>query len=282
MEQAVEFLLTWKAVIVGVWLAAFFLGERLLPAASPPQDPRGGEARFGLHRLMRNAGLWLGNVGLSFLFVVPVSLWAASVSLDWRPAWWSGWQGLLLDLLILDFAIYWWHRLNHEWPLLWRFHEIHHLDRFLDTTSAVRFHFGEVALSAVFRAGLIVALGFPLTSVLAFEIMVLLCAIFHHSNLRLPAWFERPLGWLIITPDIHWMHHHAVRRDTDSNYGTLLSVWDRLFGTKNAQHRRLGMTIGVERRVEQSLPQLLLRPFLSEDRRTTPPLTPPAGPRARA
>ena len=276
MEGAIQFLLSWKAVLVGVWLATFFLAERLRPAAQPPDRPRGGEAAFGTRRLARNAALWLGNAGLSLVFVVPVSLWAASVSLDWRPDWWSGWQGLLIDLIILDLAIYWWHRANHELPFLWRFHEVHHLDRFLDTTTAVRFHFGEVALSAGFRAGLIVLLGLPIVSVLVFEILVLVAAIFHHSNLRLPQGLERALGRLVITPDLHWVHHHAVRRDTDSNYGTIFSFWDRLFGSRSPTPRRLGMTIGVERRVEQSLPQLLLRPFLSERARTTPPLPAPA------
>lgn len=277
MEGAIQFLLSWKAILVGLWLATFFLAERLRPAAQPPEQPRGGEAGFGLKRLGRNAALWLGNAGLSLVFVVPVSLWAASVSLDWRPDWWSGWQGLLIDLIILDLAIYWWHRANHEIPFLWRFHEVHHLDRFLDTTTAVRFHFGEVALSAGFRALLIILLGFPIVSVLVFEILVLIAAIFHHSNLRLPQGLERVLSRLIITPEIHWVHHRAVRRDTDSNYGTILSIWDPLFGSRSPTRRRPEMKIGVEQRVEQSLTQLLVRPFLSEAARTTPPLSDPGG-----
>ena len=276
MEGAIQFLLSWKAVLVGLWLAAFFLAERLRPAAHPPERPRNGEADFGLKRLGRNATLWLGNAGLSLVFVVPVSLWAASVSLDWRPDWWSGWQGLLIDLIILDLAIYWWHRANHEIPFLWRFHEVHHLDRFLDTTTAVRFHFGEVALSAGFRAVLIILLGLPIVSVLVFEILVLIAAIFHHSNLRLPRGLEGLLGRVIITPEIHWVHHRAVRRDTDSNYGTILSIWDPLFGSRSPTPRRTDMKIGVERRVEQSLPRLLVRPFLSEAARNTPPLSGPS------
>ena len=276
MEGAIQFLLSWKAVLVGLWLAAFFLAERLRPAAHPPERPRNGEADFGLKRLGRNATLWLGNAGLSLVFVVPVSLWAASVSLDWRPDWWSGWQGLLIDLIILDLAIYWWHRANHEIPFLWRFHEVHHLDRFLDTTTAVRFHFGEVALSAGFRAVLIILLGLPIVSVLVFESLVLIAAIFHHSNLRLPRGLEGLLGRVIITPEIHWVHHRAVRRDTDSNYGTILSIWDPLFGSRSPTPRRTDMKIGVERRVEQSLPRLLVRPFLSEAARNTPPLSGPS------
>ncbi len=146
-------------------------------------------------------------------------------------------------------------------PLLWRFHAVHHLDRFLDASSALRFHFGEVALSCLVRAALILLLGFPLVSVLVFETLVLLAAVFHHSNLRLPARLEGPLSWLLVTPSIHWVHHHRVRRDTDSNYATLLSLWDRLFGSRSATRRSAAMEIGVEGQSEETVPTLLLRPF---------------------
>src|SRR6185503_17911280 len=118
--------------------------------------------------------------------------------------WWSGAAGLAADLLLLDLLIYWWHRANHVVPLLWRFHAVHHYDRFLDTTSAVRFHAGEVLLSAAARAVIIVLLAFPLRSVLAFEALVLLAALFPHANLRLPEPLERTLSRLVVTPSIHW------------------------------------------------------------------------------
>ena len=108
--------------------------------------------------------------------------------------------------------IYWWHRANHELPFLWRFHAVHHYDELLDTSSAVRFHFGEVALSALARAGVIVLLDLPLASVVLFEGLVLMAAIFHHSDARLPPAIERPLSRVIVTPSIHWVHHHARRR----------------------------------------------------------------------
>jgi sterol desaturase/sphingolipid hydroxylase (fatty acid hydroxylase superfamily) len=162
---------------------------------------------------------------------------------------------------MLDFLIYWWHRANHEWPLLWRFHEVHHLDRFLDSTTAIRFHFGEVLLSAGARAVVVLLLGFPFASIIAFESLLLCATIFHHSNLRLPAGFERSLSAVIITPGIHWVHHHAARADTDSNYGTLFSFWDRLFRTRSPTPRTPTMTIGVEGEGERALPALLLRPF---------------------
>ena len=146
-------------------------------------------------------------------------------------------------------------------PVLWRFHEVHHLDRILDSTTAVRFHFGEVLLSAGARAAVIVLFGIPVASVLVFETLVLIASIFHHSNLRLPSGLEAALSRVVITPGIHWVHHHKVRRDTDSNYGTILSVWDPLFGSRSKTQRSLTMPIGVEGRREQPLPALLARPF---------------------
>lgn len=265
MEQALDLLLTWKAPVVVVWIAVFFLLERLRPAAREAAAGAGAP-RGAWQRVSRNLGLWLLNVGLSPLVVLPLSLWATQFHLGWRPEWWSGGLGLLLDLLLLDFLIYWWHRANHELPLLWRFHEVHHLDRFLDTTTALRFHFGEILLSALARAAIIALFDIPIASILLFEALILLAAIFHHSNLKLPAGLERALARVIITPSIHWVHHHAVRRDTDSNYGTVLSIWDPIFGTRSPAPRDLAMPIGVEGRAERTLPQLLLRPFAGEKR----------------
>jgi sterol desaturase/sphingolipid hydroxylase (fatty acid hydroxylase superfamily) len=151
---------------------------------------------------------------------------------------------------------------------------VHHLDRFLDTTSAVRFHFGEVVLSALARAGVVLALNIPFVSVLVFEAVVLFAAIFHHSNVRLPPTLEGTLARLVVTPSIHWVHHHRVRRDTDSNYGTLFSFWDELFGSRSATKRTAEMPIGVERRDEQPLLRLLARPFLPPMSRTSTTLSP--------
>ena len=257
MEDAVQDLLRYKGLTVATWLVLLFVLERAMPAAAAPA----GDGRWGWRRLLRNVGLWLVNTGLSPLIVIPVSLWATGQSFGWRPDWWGGWPALLVDLLVLDFLIYWWHRANHVVPLLWRFHEIHHLDHFLDTTSAVRFHFGEVLLSALARAMIIVVLDIPFVSVVAFEAVVLLAAVFHHSNLRLPPGLERVLSRVIITPSIHWVHHHAVRSDTDSNYGTLFSFWDPLFGSRSPTRRTPDMPIGVERSAERPLLDLFVRPF---------------------
>ena len=260
MELPGDDLALGKAGAVLAWLVLFFTWERMSPAARPP-GPLPGEAGGGLQRLLRNAGLWLGNTLLSRFIILPVTLLAASYSLGWRPEEWQGGWSLVVDILILDLLIYWWHRANHEFPFLWRFHQVHHLDRRLDSTSAVRFHFGEVLLSAAFRCIVVVLLDIPFAAIILHETVVLIAAIFQHSNVRLPKGLERALGWVIITPGIHWIHHHAVRHDTDSNYGTLLSLWDRLFGSLSPTQRHPEMPIGVEYDKERSLGELLLLPF---------------------
>ncbi|HXV24680.1 MAG TPA: sterol desaturase family protein [Alphaproteobacteria bacterium] len=256
MDDFGETLLAFKGVAVGAWLALLFFAERLHPAVAFPD----GRA-WALLRPARNLAFLALSAVVSLAVVVPVSRWAAGLELGLRPASARGGAGLLLDLLLLDFLIYWWHRANHRIGFLWRFHEVHHLDRFLDVTSAVRFHFGEVILSALARAGVIVLFAMPLSSVLTFEALVLAGAAFHHSNLKLPHRLEKALSWLIVTPSIHWVHHHRIRNDTDSNYATVLSLWDRLFASRSMTPRTPKMEIGVEGREEQDLPLLLARPF---------------------
>lgn len=251
MEQLVHFP-SGKGLVLFVAFAALFALERLFPVVN---------WLGGVRRVAKNLALAAFNFVASPLIVIPLSAIAAAHGLNWHPAWWSGWLGLGLDLLLLDFWIYWWHRANHRVPFLWRFHEVHHLDEMLDTTSALRFHFGEVVLSSVVRAGVIYVLALPLASVVVFETLVLVSALFHHSNLRLPAALERALSWVVVTPSIHWVHHHAMRRDTDSNYATVLSLWDRLFSSRSKTQRSLGMAIGVENRPERNLPGLIFKPF---------------------
>ena len=111
------------------------------------------------------------------------------------------------------------------------------------------------------RAGVILVIGFPIASVFTFEALVLIAALFHHSNLRLPKALEAALSRVVITPSIHWVHHHAIKTDTDSNYGTIFSFWDPMFTTRSKTHREFGMPIGVQGGHEQDLRALLLHPF---------------------
>ncbi len=255
MQVAFDTLLVWKSAAVAAWFALFFLAERVHAAAMP----RAVAAPW--HRLGRNMLLWAANAVMSPLLVLPLSALAAAHSLDWRPLWWRGAGGLAVELLLLDMLIYWWHRASHVVPFLWRFHSVHHRDRFLDATTALRFHPGEVLLSAAARALVIIVLAMPLASVLVFEGLVLLATIFHHSNLKLPPRLERCLSWLVVTPSIHWVHHHRLRRDTDANYSTVLSLWDRLFTSRSPTRRSPDMTIGMEGGEELPLGELLLSPF---------------------
>ncbi|MBL8542186.1 MAG: sterol desaturase family protein [Hyphomonadaceae bacterium] len=243
-------LLSAKTVLIAIWFAVLALGERLAPAA--PRPP--GEAR-----VLRNLVLWGANTLMSPFLTVPVGAAAAALQIWTRPD--LGWTGLALDLVALDLWTYAWHRANHVWPLLWRFHRVHHLDRFLDTTSAVRFHPGEVLISALARAPLIIALDIPLLSLVVFDTLVLASALFHHSNVRLPAPLESVLRVIIVTPSHHWVHHHTLRADTDSNYGALLTLWDRLFASWSPHQRTPYMAIGAGDDPDGSLAMLAAAPF---------------------
>jgi sterol desaturase/sphingolipid hydroxylase (fatty acid hydroxylase superfamily) len=245
-------------MIVVTLLLGLFVAERYFPAAVMPS------AIKAQNRIARNLSLWLCNSLVSAFIVLPVTFLAVGWGISWRSVVLSeGWGGLLVNVLILDLWIYWWHRANHRVPFFWRFHQVHHLDEWLDVTSAVRFHFGEVIMSALVRSLVIVCLGIPLLSVIIFEAIVLINAGFHHSNVRLPVALERILSRVIITPSIHWMHHHSIQQDTDSNYGTILSIWDRLFDSRSKHTRQPEMKIGLEHRHDESLVQLMLEPFKS-------------------
>jgi len=219
----------------------------------------------GLHpvrRIVKNLSFWPINIGLSLGVILPVSYFAAQHALWERPAWLTGISRLAFDHVLLDLFLFWWHRALHEMPFFWRFHEVHHLDEHLDTTTAIRFHFGEIFIATFIRAAVIVLFAVPFSSVLLFETLVLIFTFFHHSNIALPPRFESALSKIIITPSIHWVHHHAIRKDTDSNYGTIFSFWDKLFRTKSLTKRFKTMKIGVEGGKDTQFLKLLLRPFV--------------------
>jgi sterol desaturase/sphingolipid hydroxylase (fatty acid hydroxylase superfamily) len=248
-------LLAAKGAIVGGWVVLALVIEQWRPAAPPPLSLAGyGGAWF--RRWGRNLSLFALNGALSAVLVLPLTAAAALASPWSRGTEISAWVWLPLDLVLLEFWIYWWHRANHEWRFLWRFHEVHHRDRHLDATTALRFHFGEVALAAGARALVVMAFAIPLTSVVLFEIVLIVTTVFHHANWRIPPAIERALARVIITPSRHWVHHHRVRADTDSTYGTIFSFWDRWFGTVTPTERTLLMPLGVEGKEE--LPMIAL------------------------
>ena len=155
---------------------------------------------------------------------------------------------LALAVLIFDFAIWLQHLVTHKIPLLWRLHRVHHADRDIDVTTAIRFHPVEIALSMLLKIGLVYLLGPSALAIILFEIILNGTAMFNHANIRLPLGLDRALRLVLVTPDMHRVHHSVHRHEHDSNYGFALSIWDRLFGTYTAQPAdgHEGMTIGLE------------------------------------
>ena len=161
---------------------------------------------------------------------------------------WPGWIKIVIALVVLDLAIWAQHLASHKIPILWRLHKVHHADRDIDVTTAVRFHPIEIALSMLWKIIVVVPLGASPLAVFLFEVILNGCAMFNHANIALPGWLDRVLRLFIVTPDMHRVHHSVLRREHDSNYGFNLSLWDRVFRTYTAQpqdghqHMRIGLT----------------------------------------
>jgi sterol desaturase/sphingolipid hydroxylase (fatty acid hydroxylase superfamily) len=176
------------------------------------------------------------------------------------------WLAVLASFIALDFIIYLQHRLFHAVPLLWRLHMVHHADPDIDASTGVRFHPVEIVLSMAIKFGAIALLGAPALAVILFEIVLNATSMFSHANWRLPLGLDRVLRAVLVTPDMHRVHHSAIRRETDSNYGFNFSVWDRLCGSYRDQpeagHDR--MTVGLSHfqdQRRQGIVWMLLLPF---------------------
>ena len=206
---------------------------------------------------------WLTNIGISVtaaallrlmaVAVVPVAAIAAAgyaarhqIGLLNNVSW-PAWIKIVVALLALDLAIWAQHLASHKVPLFWRLHQVHHADRDIDVTTAVRFHPVEIALSMLWKIVVVVPLGAPPLAVFLFEVILNACAMFNHANIALPAWLDRGLRLVLVTPDMHRVHHSVIRREHNSNYGFNLSLWDRLFRTYTPEPEagQLGMTIGL-------------------------------------
>lgn len=172
--------------------------------------------------------LWAQTNGIGLFPMLGLPLWAAGI----------------LAFIVLDFAVWLEHVVSHKWPLLWRIHRMHHADTGFDLTTALRFHPLEIVLSMLWKAAVIIALGAPPVAVLVFEIVLNGAAMFNHANIKLPKAVDAVLRLIIVTPDMHRIHHSTDPRETDSNYGFNLAIWDRLFATYT-QTPRLGDT-GLE------------------------------------
>lgn len=184
------------------------------------------------------------------LQIVPFPLWVKPVA----------------AILLLDYTLYIWHRLTHRAPILWRFHRVHHLDREMDASTALRFHFGEITLSVGFRAAQMWLLGPAPAVYAAWQTFLILCILFHHANVRLPLAWERRLAKVVITPRLHGIHHSMRAEEMNSNWSSGLTVWDWAHRTLRTSVPQDSIVIGVEGfrgDRDQALGNILILPFIA-------------------
>lgn len=227
---------------------------------------------------------WPSNLGIVALdtLLVRIAFPAAAVGMAVvaeREGWgllnavgWPGWAEVLVAILALDFVIWAQHILFHHVPWLWQLHRVHHADVELDVTTGLRFHPAEILLSMAIKLGAVAMLGAPAVAVLAFEVLLNATTMFNHANIRMPDGVDRVLRRVLVTPDMHRIHHSAAMAETNSNYGFSLPIWDRMFGTYRAEPAdgQLGLTIGLaEFRAprELRLDRMLLQPLRRSDDR---------------
>jgi sterol desaturase/sphingolipid hydroxylase (fatty acid hydroxylase superfamily) len=227
---------------------------------------------------------WPGNIGIVVLDTILVRLLfpttAVGLALVGEAHGWGllhaitlpAWAEVLLGIIALDLAIYLQHVLFHAVPALWRLHRMHHADQEIDVTTGARFHPIEILLSMGIKLGVVAALGVPAVAVFVFEVLLNATSMFNHSNIRMPAGLDGVLRWIVVTPDMHRVHHSVVACETNSNFGFNLPWWDRLFGTYRDQPAagHEAMTMGIEQfrePVEQRLDRMLTQPFREDDAR---------------
>ena len=225
---------------------------------------------------------WSGNLGIvvvntvfvRLIFpVMPVAVALAAAGNGWGllnlvalPSWLAG----VLAFVLLDLAIYGQHMMFHHVPPLWRLHRMHHADLDFDVTTGLRFHPIEIFLSLLIKMAVVVALGAPAAAVIVFEVVLNGTSLFNHANVRLPGAMDRWLRLIVVTPDMHRVHHSIHRDETDSNFGFNLPWWDRLFATYRDQpgDGHQGMTIGIPQFRDPEalgLHRLLIQPFLNPE-----------------
>ncbi len=255
-------------------LAGFLISLALLAGAETLAPRR--------RRMVARGNRWTGNLGLVIVdtivvravsFVSAVAVAGLAEARGWGLLQAIGpvpiWVSIAVSVVLLDLAVYLQHVLFHALPALWRLHRVHHTDPELDVTTGVRFHPIEILLSAGFKAAAVGVLGAPVVGVIVFEIVLNAGSLWSHANLRLPETADRLLRMVVVTPDMHRVHHSVDPAETDRNFGFTLSWWDGLFGTYRAQPRRghEAMAVGVagfEIPDVLSLRHLLVQPFLRE------------------
>lgn len=259
-----------------------FLGGLLLMAGWEALAPRRTQT---IGRLLR----WPNNLGLVVLDTVVVRLLfplsAVGLAFFAQSKGWGlfnlldlpSWIAIPAAVLLLDLIIYGQHVMFHAVPWLWRMHRMHHADLEFDVTTGLRFHPGEIVLSMLIKFAAILVCGPPPMAVLMFEVVLNATSMFNHGNVRLPLRLDPVLRLLVVTPEMHRVHHSIDRRETDSNFGFNLPWWDRLFGTYRAQPAlgHSGMVIGIDQFREPAelwLHRMLLQPLRGGPRSGAPPM----------
>lgn len=230
-----------KPAAAAVALAVLWFAEAVAPLVERRERARHRAANLALAAL--NAVVGAALFAAATLWVTERARAAGFGLLHW-------WDGpplaeTAVGLLLFDGWMYLWHRLNHAVPALWRFHAVHHADGELDATSGLRFHTGEIVLSSVARLAVLPLLGLGVAQVLAYEAVLLPVILFHHANIRLSTRVDRALRTIVVTPGMHWVHHSPDRHETDSNFASVLSVWDRLFGTFRRRAPGAAVEVGL-------------------------------------
>jgi sterol desaturase/sphingolipid hydroxylase (fatty acid hydroxylase superfamily) len=263
--NAKDHLPTTAAACILILLMAL---ESWLPAAL--------DRHHRLRHAVRNLALGSLNAALVALlatpFIAQVAVWAEENRVGLlRLLNVSPMIGGVLAILLFDAWMYLWHRANHQLGFLWRFHRVHHSDPEMDATTAVRFHTGEILISSALRLAVIPLLGITIYQLLFYKMLLLPVILFHHSNVRFPEKLDAHLRPIIVTPAIHRVHHSRLRTETDSNYSSIFSFWDRMAGTfrlrRDERPGNFGLN-GYDGEECQRLSGLMLMPFPPTHRRS--------------
>ncbi len=255
-----------KPLLIIAWLIVIFLFE----GAFPHYKNRTHRIRHAIPHVLTALINGLLTRLLLAALTIKIIGWAGQFSLGlmhWIPIF-AFWKTVIIFILF-DIWMYFWHMLNHRISFLWLFHRAHHADTEMDTTTALRFHPGELVLSTFIRLPVVIVLEMSIAEVVLFETMLNISTLFHHSNLAIPEKWDRMLRAVIVTPNMHRVHHSIELFETNSNYTSLLSVWDRLFRSFRTREDTQTITIGLTGFREgkwQRLRGFLLTPFAGTER----------------
>jgi len=242
----------------------FFILEQLHRRYAVPNSFKDG----GYHRWIKNISFGIVNKLLGPLLLMPIGVWATNINFWLRPEWLEGFKGLCFDVIMLDMFCYWFHRVCHKIPILWRVHQVHHLDEAYDVTTGFRVHILELIIQNIFTALPIILFGISLNSLILYLTFLGLYSFFQHSNFSISQEIERIISYILVTPSLHSVHHQAFIENTDSNYSFIFSCWDRLFGTHNYAKRHATWKMGLDYSKDLTYLKLMLIPFKFKKKQT--------------